>query len=139
MSLLSFDFGVGFNDFSIKSFDNFGADFEQALEFDFGAGFEAGFSDFKGFVTVLFDDVLSIDDLTGDGSRPCRRRHVWHPNRVMRIENMTKSAWYRFFLRPGMTRELSHELSVSDQFGHFRHYFCMPLCKVKELTDLLIS
>jgi hypothetical protein len=38
-----------------------------------------------------------------------------------------------------MTRELTHELSVSDWFGHFRHYFSMPLWKVEELADLLIS
>ena len=38
-----------------------------------------------------------------------------------------------------MTWELSHELSASDRFGHFCHYFFMPLCKVEELADLLIS
>ncbi len=80
----------------------------------FGAGFEAGFSDFEGSVTVLFDDVLSINDLTGDGGHPHRRRRVWHPNRVMCIESMNKSEWYGFFRHPGMTRELSHELSASD-------------------------
>jgi hypothetical protein len=37
-----------------------------------------------------------------------------------------------------MTRELTHELSASNRFGHFHHYFCMPLWKVEELADLLI-
>jgi hypothetical protein len=35
-------------------------------------------------------------------------------------------------------RDLAHELSTSDQFGHFHHYFCMPLSKVEELINLLI-
>jgi hypothetical protein len=46
---------------------------------------------------------------------------------------------YRYFTCPGMTRELTHELSASDRFGHFHHYFRMPLWKVEELADLLIA
>ena len=72
---LAFDFGAGLDDFSIKTFDDFGADFEQALDFDFGTGFEVGFSDFEGLVTVGFDDV-SVSDLTGDGGCPHQRRRV---------------------------------------------------------------
>jgi hypothetical protein len=42
---------------------------------------------------------------------------------VYRIESVHESAWYRYFTRPGMTRDLTHELSSSDRFGHFHHYF----------------
>ena len=48
------------------------------------------------------------------------------------------SSWYRNFLRPGMTRDLTHELSTSDRFGEFRSLFRMPLSKVEELTDIFI-
>jgi hypothetical protein len=57
---------------------------------------------------------------------------------MYRIESVAESAWFRYFNRPGMTRELTHELSASDRFGHFWHYFRMSLWKVEELCDLLI-
>ena len=34
-SMFDFDFGAGFDDFGVKAFDNFGADFERAFAFDF--------------------------------------------------------------------------------------------------------
>ena len=43
------------------------------------------------------------------------------------------------FLKPGITREMTHELSSSDRYGDFRHYIRMPLFKVEELTSLLIQ
>jgi hypothetical protein len=49
------------------------------------------------------------------------------------------SSWYRNFTAPGATRDLTHELSSSDRFGEFRHYFRMPLSKVEELTEKLIT
>ena len=49
------------------------------------------------------------------------------------------SSWYKNFLRPGLTRDLTHELSTSDRFGEFRSLFQMPLSKVEELTDILIN
>ncbi len=36
-------------------------------------------------------------------------------------------------------RELTHELSMSDRYSQFRHFFCMPFSKVEELTSLLID
>ncbi len=57
---------------------------------------------------------------------------------MYRIESVTELAWFWDFTRPGMTRELTHKLSASDRFGHFHHYFRMPLWKVEELADLLI-
>ncbi len=52
---------------------------------------------------------------------------------------MKNSSWYRNFTAPGETRDLTHELSSSDRFGEFCHYFCMPLSKVEALTDTLIT
>ena len=52
---------------------------------------------------------------------------------------MKNSSWYRDFTAPGVTRDLTHELSSSDCFGEFRHYFRMPLSKVEALTDPLIT
>ena len=52
---------------------------------------------------------------------------------------MKDSSWYRNFTAPGVTRDITHELSSSDRFGEFRHYFRMPLSKVEELTEKLIT
>ena len=49
--------------------------------------------------------------------RRYRRRHT--TNRLYRKESVKLSSWYRNFLRPGMTRDLTHELSTSDRFGEF--------------------
>jgi hypothetical protein len=38
----------------------------------------------------------------------------------------------------GNVQDVTHKLSTSDQFGEFHHWFCMPLFKVKELTDMLM-
>jgi hypothetical protein len=70
-----------------------------------------------------------------------RRRHLkgHSPNRLYRKESVKLSSWYMNFLRPGMTRDLTHKLSTSDWFGEFQLLFQMPLSKVKELTDIFIS
>ncbi len=52
---------------------------------------------------------------------------------------MKNSSWYRNFTAPGVTRDLTLELSSSDCFGEFRHDFCMPLSKVEELMEKLIT
>ena len=72
-------------------------------------------------------------------SRRRRLRKQRSPNRLYRKESVLLSSWYKYFLRPGLTRDLTHELSTSDRFGEFRSLFRMPLSKVEELTDLLIS
>jgi hypothetical protein len=67
------------------------------------------------------------------------RRKQRCPNRLYRKESVKLSGWYRNFLRPGMTRDLTHEVSSSDRYGEFRSLFRMPLSKVEELTDIFIS
>ncbi len=54
-----------------------------------------------------------------------RRRHRKRrsPNRLYCKESVKLSSWYRNFLWPGMTRDLTHELSTSDWFGEFRSLF----------------
>jgi len=71
--------------------------------------------------------------------RHCRRRKRRSPNCLYCKESVKLSSWYRNFLRPGMTHNLTHELSTSDRFGEFRSLFRMPLLKVEELTDIFIS
>ncbi len=49
---------------------------------------------------------------------------------------MKTSCWYREFLQPGQVRDLTYELSASDRYSEFCHWFRMLLLtKVEELTD----
>ena len=135
------------------NFGDFGGDFGASFGFDadFGAIF-GNFPDFfGGSVTSDFEgdscgsssndwscESLS-DDLSGHRRRQRRRRRRRRSNRLFRVESVKNSSWYRNFTAPGDTRDLTHELSSSDRFGEFRHYFRMPLSKVEELTEKLIS
>ncbi len=60
-------------------------------------------------------------------------------NRLYCIESVKTSCWYLNFLEPGTVRDLTHELSLSDRFGEFRHWFRMPLAKVERLADIFIN
>ena len=138
-SLFDFDFEDGFDDFGVESFHDFGADFERLFDLDFGTSFDC-LSNFEDSVSSdVSDDDDSVGGWSGGSGPPCQRRHIRRSNRLYRFESVRESAWFRYFTRPGLTRELTHELSVSDRFGHFCHYFCMPLRKIEELTDLLIT
>ena len=95
-----------------------------------------------------FDDAFNFDDfgegygVVATGSSPsygsydndscsysvgssvrlgCRRRlrKQRSPNRLYRKESVLLSSWYKYFLRPGLTHDLTHELSTSDWFGEF--------------------
>ena len=55
------------------------------------------------------------------------------------IRERKKSCWYRYFMHPGLTQEIMHELSSSDRYGEFQHWFRMPLSKVEDLTNILID
>ncbi len=134
LSIFNFDYGTGFDDFGVKAFDDFGAEFD----FDFGNAVDAVFGNFEGLGTADELDDESVGDWSGGSGCLCQRRRVRRANRVYRIESVAESAWFWYFTCPGMKRELTHELLASDQFGHFRHYFRMPLCKVEELADILI-
>jgi hypothetical protein len=86
----------------------------------------------------LGDDQFDYDGVSIDYSiedyvafRRRRRRRIRRTNRHFRIESIKKSSGIT-------TREMTQELSSSDRYGNFRHYFRMPLFKVEELTTLLI-
>jgi hypothetical protein len=86
----------------------------------------------------LGDDQFDYDGVSIDYSiedyvafRRHRRRRIRRTNRHFRIESIKKSSGIT-------TREMTQELSSSDRYGDFRHYFRMPLFKVEELTTLLI-
>ena len=136
LPLTDFNFGADFGDFG----RDFGASF--CFDADFGAVF-GNFADFFGGLVTSDFEVDSCGSSSDDRSGHCRqqrrRRRCRRPNRLFRVESVKNSSWYRNFTAPGVTRDLTHELSSSDRFGEFRHYFCMPLSKVEALTDTLIT
>jgi hypothetical protein len=141
------DFGAPFvygDDQNFSATFGFGADFGLGFDdFGFGADFGLGFDNFYGSSDDSHPpgDTLSNSDIdsSGGGRKHWRRRRQRCPNRLFRIESVKNSCWYRNFTRPGVTRELTHELSSSDRFGEFRQFFRMPLSKVEMLTDTLIQ
>jgi len=126
--MINFNFGADFGDFG----GDFGASF--GFDADFGDAFgNFAFADFfGGSVTSDFEvdscGSFTSNDTSGRRRRQRgRRRRPCRPNRLFRVESVKKSCWYRNFTVPGETQDLTHELSSSDRFGEFRHYFCMPL------------
>jgi len=82
---------------------------------------------------------FSIETYVRNGRLSHRRRRKRRGSRMYRKESVLLSPWYVNFLRPGVTRELTHELSSSDRFGEFRSLFRMKLEKVEELTNILVE
>ena len=123
LPLTDFNFGADFGDF--------GGDFSASFGFDadFGAVF-GNFADFFGGLVTSDFEVDSCGSSSDDRSgNCCQQRRRWRrrrPNRLFRVESVKNSSWYRNFTASGETRDLTHELSSSDHFGKFRHYFCMP-------------
>ena len=126
---------------------------DNPFSFDFLAEFLAAF-DFGDFVPAdcsllsfgshkhEIDDasfLFSVEIYLGVCNQNCRSRKKRRPNRQFRKKSVKKSCWYREFLRPGITRDMTHELSTSDRFGEFRNWFRMPLSKIEELTDIFIN
>ena len=140
--------GVAFPSNIFSSEFQFDCAFGFDGEFNFGFGGDFNFlsvhkSGFGGasFGADPFDyDGVSIDcSIEGYVSfrrRRCRR--IRQTNRHFWIESVKKSCWYVQFLKPGITRQMTHELSSSDRYGNFCHYFRIPLFKVEELTSLVI-
>jgi hypothetical protein len=123
-----FDFISGFQDDT-----DFGKFFDFGVDFTFGDAF-----DFKSISSWAFEyGNVSCEFSVKRRLRRCQKKR--RTNRVFRFENVKKSCWYRYFTRPGPTREITHELSSSNGFGEFCHWFCMPLSKVEDLTNILID
>ena len=109
----SFDFFSGFQD---------DTDFGDSVEFldaTFGVDFTYGNAfDFESISSSAFE----YDNVSCEFSvelRLRRRQKKRRTNHVFRLENVKKSCWYRYFTGPGLTREITHELSSSDRFGEF--------------------
>jgi len=99
-------------------------DFDESFNFDFEESFNfddvsaASNSSFYG----RYDDEscsLSVEDYVQLHHRRRRRRARRRKNRHFRKDSVLLSPWYVNFLRPGIVRDLTHELSSSDRFGEF--------------------
>ena len=101
--------------------DDFSSEFQFDCSFGFDGEFDFGFGgDFDFFGEDQFEyDGVSIDHSVEDyvAFRRRRRRRIRRTNRHFRIESVKKSCWYLQFLKPGITREMTHELSRSDRYG----------------------
>ena len=106
--------------------DSFSVDFSSELTsaFDFGGQFELTGDSLFSFSSYEneYDDAsfsFSVESYVGVRNRNRRIRKKRRPNRQFRKKSVKKSWWYREFLRPGITRDMTHELSTSDRFGEF--------------------
>jgi hypothetical protein len=95
---------------------NFGESFRFDTLFDFDE------PDNSPLVGGYDDDScsFSIESFVSVSRRRRARRRKRRSNRVYRKQSVLFSPWYVNFLRPGFTRDLTHELSSSDRFGEFR-------------------
>ncbi len=77
-------------------------------------------------MSVTFDDAsVPFGGWFDGGGQPRRDRHVWRPNCHYHVESVHESAWYRYFTRPVMMRELTHELLASDWYSHALSFACL--------------
>ena len=101
--------------------DDFSSEFQFDCAFGFDGEFDFGFGgDFDFFGEDQFEyDGVSIDHSIEDyvAFRRRRRRRIRRTNRHFRIESVKFSCWYLQFLKPGITREMTHELSSSDRLS----------------------
>jgi hypothetical protein len=116
---------------------NFGKSFGFGRGFDFDGAFVASNLSFYGG----YDNdscSLSVEGYVRFGRRHHQRK-TCRTNRQYHKESVLLSPWYINFLCPGITCDLTHDLSCSDRFGKFRLLFWMQLSKVEELMDILIN
>jgi hypothetical protein len=94
-------------------------DFGEVFRFDAPFNFD-DFSEGNGSFGSYDNDscLFSVESSVWLRCR-CRRRKRRSPNRLYRKESVLLSSWYKNFLQPGLTRDLTHELSTSDRFGEF--------------------
>ena len=103
--------------------DPFYFDFSDEFLAEFGFGnylpAEGSLFSFRSY-NHEFDDAsftFSVESYVGDNSP---RRKKRRPNcQYRKKSSVKKSCWYCEFLRPGMTRNLTHDFSASDRFGEF--------------------
>ena len=112
--------------------EDFGNEYLHGLDFtvelDFGLEFSGAYNaDY--FACDIEYDCMTVNCLRGDVDTPAKSlsRKKERSNRKYRILSVKKSCWYVNYLRPGETRELTHDIASSDRFGEFRAWFRMPL------------
>ncbi len=110
---------------------DFGADFMFKDAFDFASIGSGSFEYNNVCCKFSYEHMLQLQQ--------CIRRRKRVANCTFHFENIKISCWYRHFTHRGRTQELTHDLSGSDHFGDFCHWFCMPLAKVEVLTIILID
>jgi hypothetical protein len=122
-----------------EAFD-FGVDFSFLPEVDFLATSTPGDDEFE-YDNVSCDvSFVSYVSFSSDPKRRRQKKRKKHSkNRTNYRASVRTSCWYINYSAPGNVRELTHKLSTSDRYGKFCHWFCMPLCKVEELTTLLMT
>ena len=106
--------------------DSFSVDFSSE-SFDFGRFELPGGSlfSFRSYENE-YDDAsssFSVKSYVGVRNRNCCSRKKRCPNRQFCKKSVKESCWYREFLRPGITRDMTHELSTLDGFGEFCNWF----------------
>ncbi len=120
------EFGTAFDFLDV----DFGADFTFKNAFDF-ASIGSGSFEYNNVSCEFFDECM----LWLQQCIRCKKRLA---NCTYHFENIKKLCWYRYFTCCGRMQELMNELSSSDCFGDFCHWFCMLLA-VEVLTIFLID
>jgi hypothetical protein len=123
-------FSVDFSSELLAAFDFVGFELTGALLFSFGS-----YKNKYDNASFLFSVESYV--VVRNQNRCTRKKH--RPNRQFRKKSVKNSCWYRKFLRPGITRNLTHKLSTSDRFGESCNWFRMPLSKIEQLTDMFIN
>ncbi len=121
------EFGMSFDFLYV----DFGADFTFEDAFDFASIGSRSFEYDNESCKFSDECMLQLQQCI------CQKKHV--TNHTYHFENIEKLCWYQYFTRRGRTQELMHEISSSNRFGDFFHWFCMPLAKVEVLTNILID
>ncbi len=89
---------------------DFGADFTFEDAFDFDSIDSGAFE---------YDNISCEFSVKSVWRLWQRNRRKRQKNRISCKENIKKSCWYPYFTRPGLTCEITHDLSSSDRFGEF--------------------
>ena len=121
----SFVFFSGFQDDTEFGGTNEFLDATFGVDFTYGDAF-----DFESISSWAFE----YDNVSCEFSverRLHRRRKKCRTNHIFRFENLKKSCWYQYFTRPGVMREIMHELSSSDRFGEFDTGFVCPCQRLR--------
>ncbi len=79
-------------------------------------------------------------DFSVGGTLGQHSRWNWrcHKNCMYPIKSVKSLCWYHNFLAPSEVWDVTYSLSMSDRYGKFCAWFCMPLEYVERLTELMI-